>query len=269
MGKNSTIEWTHHTFNPWWGCYKISPACENCYAEKWAKRTGNANWGPDSERRFFTESHWSEPLKWDKDASKNKERKRVFCASMADIFEDREDLNKWRAKIWYIIHETPNLDWLLLTKRPANIKRLVPWNDNWPKNVWLGTSVENQQTAEERIPSLLENRAKLHFISCEPLLGELRIQHWLKPSKIKWVIVGGESGPQARPTRPGWVQSLREQCLKAKVPFFFKQWGCWRPIQNRDAGKQKKFEFENETMVKMGKKEAGRELDGRIWDQVP
>ena len=170
MGKNSSIEWTHHTFNPWWGCTKVSQACDNCYAEKWSKRTGDSIWGPTSERKFFTEKHWKDPIKWDNLSGRRKERQRVFCASMADVFEDREDLERWRKKLWYIIKETPNLDWLLLTKRAGNIKKFTPWKDNWPQNVWLGVTIENQKTAVERIPLLLENNAKLHFISCEPLL---------------------------------------------------------------------------------------------------
>src|SRR5258708_7584279 len=117
MGKNSHIEWTHHTFNPWWGCTKVSPACDNCYAEAWAKRVGNDVWGSKAPRRFFSDSHWKEPLKWQAQAAEEEERARVFCASMADVFEARPELDAPRARLWKLIESTPNLDWLLLTKR--------------------------------------------------------------------------------------------------------------------------------------------------------
>ncbi len=270
MGKNSSIEWTHHTFNPWWGCAKISPACENCYAEKWSKRTGDKIWGVNTERRFFSENHWKEPLRWNKKAGNSKNRERVFCASMSDVFEKRNDLDKWRKKLWYVIKETPNLDWLLLTKRAHNIDELTPWNDNWPTNVWLGVTVENQKIADERIPLLLKSKAKLHFISCEPLLGEIEISKWLGNGLLDWVIVGGESGGKARPTHADWIRSLKDQCVNTKVPFLFKQWGCWRPILKSDNGKHRQLRIdEAETMIRMSKKAAGRELDGKVWNEVP
>ncbi|HEX4264577.1 MAG TPA: DUF5131 family protein, partial [Verrucomicrobiae bacterium] len=118
MGKNSSIEWTDHTFNPWWGCTKVSPGCEHCYAETWAHRVGQDVWGAKQDRRFFTDKHWQEPIRWNADAAESKKRRRVFCASMADVFENRDDLNKWRSKLWQLIIDTPWLDWLLLTKRP-------------------------------------------------------------------------------------------------------------------------------------------------------
>src|SRR5262245_6040712 len=134
MGRNSSIEWTHHTFNPWWGCAKVSPGCNNCYAETWARRVGQDIWGLTSERRFFTEKHWAEPLKWNTEARDQRARKRVFCASMADVFEGRAELNPWRKRLWDIIEQTPCLDWLLLTKRPQNIAEYAPWSEKWPKN---------------------------------------------------------------------------------------------------------------------------------------
>src|ERR1035441_10524114 len=111
MGKDSSIEWTDHTFNPWWGCAKISPGCENCYAEAWAKRVGEKIWGPKQSRRLFGEKHWSEPLKWNVDAESEQRRKRVFCSSMADVFEARKDLDPWRERLWTLIGDTPWLDW--------------------------------------------------------------------------------------------------------------------------------------------------------------
>lgn len=121
MAKNSSIEWTDHTFNPWWGCAGVSPGCDNCYAEAWAKRVGEDIWGARKPRRFFGEKHWCEPLKWNDEAQKQGHRRRVFCASMADVFELRSDLDPWRDRLWVLIDQTPWLDWLLLTKRPQDI----------------------------------------------------------------------------------------------------------------------------------------------------
>ena len=171
MAKNSRIEWTTHTFNPWWGCVKVSPACKHCYAESWAKRVGQPVWGIRADRRFFGEAHWNEPLRWDREAAQSGERARVFCASMADVFEDRGDLDPWRDRLWALIEATPNLDWLLLTKRPQHIASMAPWDDRWPANVWLGTTVEDQDCADERLPLLAAVPAAVRFISAEPLLG--------------------------------------------------------------------------------------------------
>jgi len=264
MGENSKIEWTDHTYNPWWGCVKVSPGCQNCYAETFAKRTGHAIWGPaaTTHRRTFGDKHWQEPLKWNEDAVKAGERRRVFCASMADVFEEHPELPTERAQLWELIDKTPALDWLLLTKRPQNINDMIPfvWSLAWPANVWIGTSVENQAAAAERIPVLATIPAEVRFLSCEPLLGPVDLTPWMGEREwpqvapgvatrqgplIDWVIVGGESGPRARPIDADWVRSLRDQCAVTDVAFFFKQWG------GRD------------------KKAAGRELDGRTWDRIP
>jgi protein gp37 len=226
MGKNSKIEWTHHTFNPWWGCTKVSEACKNCYAEAWSKRVGQKVWGPKAERRFFGERHWLEPCKWDIDARTAQGRQRVFIASMADVFEDRRELDPWRHKLWKLIQATPNLDWLLLTKRPELVANLVQWNVGWPPNVWIGTTVENQESADVRLPHLSKLPVAVRFISAEPLIGPLNIRPWLGTT-IDWVITGGESGPRARPTNPSWFRDLLGQCMAASVPFHFKQWGDW------------------------------------------
>jgi protein gp37 len=180
MGKNSSIEWTDHTFNPWWGCTKVSPGCENCYAEAWAKRVGAKVWGARQDRHFFTQKHWDEPLKWNADAESKKRRKRVFCASMADVFELRSSLDSWRAQLWDLIDETPWLDWLLLTKLPQNIQKKVPWKREWPSNVWIGTTIEDQKRADERLPVLLQLPAKCRFLSCEPLLGKVDLNRWTR-----------------------------------------------------------------------------------------
>jgi len=155
VAKDSDIEWTHHTFNPWWGCVKLSPACAHCYAETWARRFGDELWGGDAPRRFFSGHHWREPLRWNSEADKQGIRARVFCASMADVFEPRTDLDPWRDKLWALIEKTPHLDWLLLTKRPGHIKNVYPWAHNPRENVWLGTTAENQRWATRRIERLI------------------------------------------------------------------------------------------------------------------
>lgn len=293
MSENSSIEWTHHTFNPWSGCFKISPGCANCYAAAAppSMRRG-AVWGPEQERKPASESYWAQPLKWNRDAAQTGERRRVFCASMADVFEDRADLDSWRERLWKLIEATPSLDWLLLTKRP---ERMLAWSKKhpWPDNAWAGTSVENQEVADKRIPLLLQVLAPVRFLSCEPLLGAVKLDlraRWdggcvggcleadlylahdgaercrrcgyplggtPKPP-IDWVIVGGESGRNARPMHMGWARSLRDQCVAVGAAFHFKQWGEWDP------GLEERF-----MPIKVGKKAAGRLLDGRTWDEVP
>jgi protein gp37 len=251
MGEDSKIEWTHHTFNPWWGCAKVSPGCEHCYAEALAKRTGHDTWGPKAPRRFFGDEHWNGPRKWNAAAESAGQRQRVFCASMADVFEDRDDLRADRRRLLSLIDETPWLDWLLLTKRPQNIARLM--DDAMEgcfdrcntftahmRNVWLGTTAENQEMYDERWRWLRQVDAGVLFVSAEPLLGPIV----MKGYQPDWLIVGGESGGKARPMERAWVESLRSQC-DGGTAFFFKQWG------GRD------------------KKATGRELDGRTWDALP
>jgi protein gp37 len=277
MAKDSKIEWTHHTFNPWWGCERVSPACKNCYAETWAHRLGLDLWSRGAPRRTLGDSYWRQPLSWNRTAKTSNRRDRVFCASMADVFEDRRDLDAIRARLWSLIAETPNLDWLLLTKRPQCVERLVPWGDGWPLNVWLGTTIENQRWADKRLPYLLAQPAAVHFVSCEPLLGSLDIKPWLVHTRfrkaIAWVIAGGESGHRARPMNPEWARALRDQCQLHGVPYHFKQWGNWRPIEGPannhrirvlNSGSASPILMEN-----VGKKAAGRELDGQQWDGLP
>ena len=280
MSKNSSIEWTDHTFNPWWGCTKVSPGCEHCYAETWAKRVGENVWGASQDRRFFGDKHWNEPLKWNADAELENERKRVFCASMADVFESRADLDPWRKRLWQLIDETPWLDWLLLTKRPQNVGERVPWTKDWPKNVWLGTTVEDQLRAEQRLPILLHFPAERRFLSCEPLLGPVDLTAWTnkrsnKLHPIDWIIAGGESGAGARAMLPGWARQLRDQCQKSGIPFHFKQWGHWAPAPAPKSEKSPIRKFWDEVMgadifmEPKGKKIAGRRLDGATWDELP
>lgn len=271
MAKDSRIEWTHHTFNPWWGCAKVSPACAHCYAETWARRLGMDLWGRPQLRRYFGEDHWSAPIKWNKEALRVGERRRVFCASMADVFETRADLNEWRKRLWPLIEQTPQLDWLLLTKRPQNVARMAPWNDDWPANVWLGTTTENQKYADRRVSILLSVKARIHFISAEPLLGPLSLRRW---RGIDWVIAGGESGHGARPTKPEWVRALRDECKDAEVAFHFKQWGHWAPSVPQGVSVRQQIRLgsnqdSDAILYAVGKAAAGRILDGRTWDEMP
>jgi len=237
---------------------------------------GHQLWGPQGTRRFFTDAHWKEPLVWNEDARNARRRERVFCASMADVFERRAELNPQRARLWELIERTPHLDWLLLTKRPQNVENMVPWENDWPANVWLGTTVENQELAEKRLPFLLKNHAAIRFLSCEPLLGPIDLSPWFRSADlhpIDWVIAGGESGPRSRPMHPDWAESLLKQCRRARVPFHFKQWGHWVPAdisaQNPKANIIHLPSERPVNMIRLPKKEAGRVLAGRTWDGVP
>ena len=271
MAKDSRIEWTHHTFNPWWGCVKVSPACTNCYAETWSHRLGMDLWGRFAERRVPSQEYWHQPLRWNKEALRCGERRRVFCASMADVFEARAELNEWREQLWPLIEQTQQLDWLLLTKRPQNVDRMTPWDGPWPANVWLGTTAENQKYADARVPVLLGSPARIHFISAEPLLGPLSLKRW---PGVDWVIAGGESGRGARPTDPEWVRRLRDECKARDIAFHFKQWGHWTPSVPKGTASRQQIELEHETAASsilygIGKSAAGRVLDGRTWDEFP
>lgn len=249
MAENSGIEWTHHTFNPWIGCTKVSPACDNCYAEAWDKRGlqgGPARWGPHAIRtRTKT---WGNPVKWNRKAGREGRRCRVFCASLADVFDNHKSIRpQWRHDLWTLIRQTPNLDWLMLTKRPQNIARFLPddWGDGYA-NVWLGTSTENRTEMLRRGEYLSRIPARVTFWSAEPLLGDLGIiPVGIMPS---WVITGGENGSNFRPVDPDWFRGLRDQCATAGVPFLFKQW---------EGRSQKEI------------KAKGRELDGVVHDGYP
>lgn len=237
MGKDSKIEWTDHTFNPWWGCQKVSEGCRHCYAETLSNRWGHDIWGPPAttSRRMMSDSYWQKPLAWNGAAEAAGRRARVFCASMADVFEEHPDADAPRARLWELIEATPWLDWLLLTKRPENIDNMLPgrWLAAIPPNVWLGTSVEDQATAERRIRELLAVPAAVRFVSCEPLIGPINMIPYLfgdalgndfTPS-LDWVIVGGESGPGARPMEAAWAKSIVDTCEASSTPVFLKQLG--------------------------------------------
>ncbi len=281
MGQDSKIEWTHHTFNPWWGCHKVSPACKFCYAETWARRVGIDAWGHRTERRFFTDNHWNEPLKWNRAAPDlapgHAHRPRVFCASMADVFEDRRDLDLSRTRLWSLIEKTPRLDWLLLSKRPEHIGDLVPWVNDWPPNVWLGTTAENQHWADLRLPQLMRYRVSVRFASCEPLLGPINLAPYLAPratgAGLNWVIAGGESGAKSRAMNPSWAKAIRDQCAQAAVPFHFKQWGHWGPESSeKKKGETRIVRDQDGTQIKLfklGKRSTGRALEGQFHDGFP
>ena len=292
MGQDSRIEWTHDTFNIVWGCQRVSPGCEHCYAETLAERYGYDVWGPakTTERRTMGLNYWKQPVRWNAQAEQAGERRRVFCGSMCDVFEDHPTNERERWRLWGMIERTPHLDWLLLTKRPENMARMVPpeWMKRGPRNVWYGTSAEDQRRLDERLPHLLAMPAHVRFLSCEPLLGPLDLKlfrigttNWgiTVPAwmGLNWVIAGGESGHGARPMNPAWVRSLRDQCKATPsdggTKFFFKQWGEY---QYGDKRAQREPDgsvtFHNDGMplyVRAGKKTAGRILDGRTWDEVP
>jgi len=290
MGENSAIAWTDHTFNGWVGCTKVSPGCANCYAEAYDKRVGGGKnrdgvkrlrWGPGAERVRTSAVYWKQPLKWNREAAEvmaatlQGVRPRVFCSSLADVF-DPAARDMWRLELFDLIRRTPSLDWMLLTKRPEQFAPLrtaaidaftrtpdvematVDWLQAWvdgsaPSNVWLGVTVENQAEAERRIPLLLAQDAAMRFLSCEPLLEGLDLSQWLggecrheaayvepdtnatvcrecdEAAFVDLVIVGGESGPKARPFDVAWARSLRDQCRAAGTAYFCKQLGA-RPV---------------------------------------
>lgn len=295
MGENSAIEWTTHTFNPWVGCTKVSPGCDHCYAEGWAKRSGLVTWGGD--RRRTSPANWRKPLQWNAEAAKSNTRPRVFCASLADVFDNAVD-REWRRDLFSMIAKTKNLDWLLLTKRIGNAAEMLeeisvttPALDPlWWPNVWLGITVVNQDEADRDIPKLLRVPAAVRFLSCEPLLGPISFEgrwvdhrdpamheNWLEA--LSWVIVGGESGSHARPMNATWAYDLRDQCTAVGTPFFFKQWGEYKHVgytsgaAGDDEGEGWIFDAPDHRMRpymwKCGKKKAGRVLDNRTWDEFP
>ena len=250
MGTNTNIEWCDHTFNPWRGCQAVSPACDHCYAQELVERYDGK--GSFAERRRTSIANWKLPIRWNREAQATGVRERVFAASLADVFDNKVPA-EWRHDLWELIAATPHLDWLLLTKRPQNIAKMLPsaWGKGW-LNVWLGTTCENQEEADRRIPHLLVTPAQVHFLSCEPLLGLINLSAWMgvhhhpdndrsnprltelvraafcmmTPSKtIDWIIAGGESGRNARPMHPDWARGLRDQCAAAEVSFFMKQMG--------------------------------------------
>lgn len=227
MAEGSKIEWTDHTFNPWTGCTKITPGCDHCYAEGWAKRSGLVKWG-NHDRKRTTADYWKGPVIWNRNADKfealNGHRQRVFCASLADVFDNQADAS-WRADLFALIRQTPRLDWLLLTKRPFNIAKMLPadWGDDGYPNVWLGHTAEDQPRFDDRWRHLEAIPAAVRFISYEPALGPLSVRNArIKPD---WLIVGGESGHGARRMPAEWARDVVAECRELGIAPFFKQWG--------------------------------------------
>lgn len=222
--ENSEIAWTDNTFNPWIGCTKVSDGCKNCYAEALMdKRMGKAKWGPQGVRVKTGADYWKQPIRWNRKAEREGKRVKVFCASLADLFEDNGQVENWRMDLFELIDDTPALDWLLLTKRPENVMQMVPYSwivVGFPENVWMGTTVEDQKAADTRIEELELIPARIRFLSCEPLLGPIDF-HGNIP--FNWCIVGGESGANCRPMKAEWAISIKKQCDAAYVPFFMKQ----------------------------------------------
>lgn len=251
MAENSKIEWTDHTFNSWIGCTRVSPGCVHCYAESFSRRYNKAQWGPAAQRVKTSEAYWKKPLKWNKETWREcgcgkrgkaedvcgcgrhskPARQRVFVASMADVFEDNRQVADWRGELFQLMDATPNLDWLILTKRPERIFSLGTDAvgevfDNWlarHPNVWGGTSVESQEYLDLRVDELRSVCFKTIFLSVEPMLGPVRLSTW--HSVLDWVICGGESGAGCRPMETEWARGLQEDCQMWDIKFFMKQLG--------------------------------------------
>ena len=222
MVENSKIEWCDHTFSPWVGCTKITPACDHCYAESWAKRAGHPElW--TGERRRTTPANWRKVDAWNREASRTRRRARVFVASLSDVFDNQVD-PEWREDLWTLIRLCGALDFLLRTKRPQNIVKLLPpnWGAGWP-NVWLGTTVEDRRRAEINLPALTAVPARVRFVSAEPLLEDWSDMIPEAASHIDWLICGGESGGRARPMPEAWARAFRDQCRVSGIRFFMKQ----------------------------------------------
>lgn len=267
MANTTAIEWTDSTFNPWIGCQHVSPGCDHCYAESqnaYRKWTADGAWGPHAERKRTSEANWKKPPRWDADAKSFKRehgrRQRVFCASLADVFDNKVPL-AWRADLFKLFRETPNLDWQLLSKRPQNIaKMLAAAAPDWGKagypNVWLGTTTEDDEHYRMRWPVLARIPAVIRFISYEPAIGPINRLDLGDGRVPDWVIFGGESGPKARRARGEWARTIRNDCQRHGVAYFHKQWGTWasNPDPRADSDQHGK---------------GGGLLDGRLRRQFP
>ena len=278
MGERSKIEWTNSTFNPWVGCTKVQrrrgalSACDFCYAEKWAKRSGQVEWG-NRPRRRTTETYWHNPVTWNDQAPsfqiKNERRQRVFCASLADVFDNQVDPD-WRSDLFNLIRACDQLDWQLLTKRPQNIWKMLPpdWGNGYP-NVWLGTTAEDADAYRQRVPHLLNSPAAIHFVSYEPAIGPLG-QLDIDGSYPDWLIIGGESGVRSdliRLTDPRWARDAIAECRRLGIAPFLKQWGTYRnnPYVVEDG-------HSIQQAIKIDPPENGKgggKLDNQLWREFP
>jgi protein gp37 len=228
MAENSKIAWTDHTQNFWVGCQKVSAACDFCYAENWAKMAGRPHlWAGTRERT----KDWRKPKKWDKEAELRGYPYKIFTNSLADFFDNQAEPD-WRHEAWAVIRSTPHLQWLILTKRPQNIAKMLPgdWDDGYP-NVWLGTTAENQEEYDRRRMHLFSNKARVHFFSVEPMQSPIIRDIANERGKTVWYICGGESGPNRRPFEIEWAESLWKSCAETQTAFFFKQDSALKPGQ--------------------------------------
>ncbi len=281
------IEWTDETWNPVTGCTKVSEGCDHCYAETIAHRFTGTKAYPSGFDVTLRPERLDQPLRW-------KRPRKVFVNSMSDLFH-KDVPDDYIAQVFAVMARAPQHTFQILTKRPGRMRSLLSSEDfesavflategrfegcfPWPlPNVWLGTSVENQKWADVRLPLLLDTPAAVRFLSCEPLLGPVDLFAWKvdRGTRVDWVICGGESGPHARPMHPDWARQLRDDCLTAGIPFHFKQWGEWvTEDQSPDdiilPGLSTYLLGDDEPdFYKVGKKAAGRELDGQTWDEYP
>ena len=304
MANTTNIEWCDSTFNPWIGCTRVSPACDDCYAARSTPaRTLGVAWGSGEQRRRTSDSNWKLPERWQREAAafqaQHGRRRRVFCASLADVF-DNEVPDAWRMDLFKLIADTPDLDWLLVTKRIGNVHKMLQHDglafDVLGRNVWLGITVCNQAEFDRDWPKLAATQAKVRFLSVEPMLGPINTDSWPlfgedEQPLLHWVICGGESGPKARPMHPDWARSLRDQCAAAGMPFLFNQHGEWLPTafcgdeaamlpvkrtvyiypdgHHVPLGESINFFTGVEETAWVGKHAAGRLLDGRTYDGFP
>ena len=298
MADRTNIEWADSTANLWIGCTKLSPGCDNCYAERdWDHRKHRVTWGPHGDRSFCA-AGWDLILRMQRRAAGNNgvdpdlgRKRRIFVNSLSDFFDNHRSII-WRDEAFRLFEACRDVILILVTKRPENVIRMVPegWllPGGWPAHVWLLTSAEDQERYDHRWPILRDLPGPaVKGLSIEPMLGPISLRDLLH---LDWVIVGGESGPNARPMHPDWAQSLRDQCQAAGVPFLFKQWGEWLPAVSEDTGEglvmwpedgrdlEQDFSewgrhpirnLPGQEMWRVGKKRAGRFLAGRTWDEVP
>lgn len=232
MAEITGIAWTDSTFNPWIGCTKVGPGCDHCYAEALDKRhrwKGATHWGAGVERMRTSAANWSKPRAWNKARQKDGKTHRVFCASLADVF-DNEVPTQWRNDLFELIWETPALTWLLLTKRIGNAKHMLPFTAL--RNAWIGATIVNQEEADRDVPKLLETPAEKRFVSYEPALGPV---DWTKYPGIDWIIVGGEStqGAKARQFDVKWAGDTILQCEEIGAAPFVKQLGSLQGLKDR------------------------------------
>jgi protein gp37 len=237
MAKDTRIAWCRHTFNTWWGCVEVSPGCDNCYARKLAERFGFAIWGKDAPRRFFGDQHWQEPRAWNRQAARQGQRRRVFCASMADVLEERTDAvgerqDAERERLWRLIEETPWLDWLFLTKRPQFYRR-IPKPILALPNVWPGTTVESADYLWRADELVRLDCAGRRWVSYEPALGLVDFGDRLGPGRIEWIVFGGESGSEYRERLLDlvWLEAVAAQCTATGTALFVKQDSAYKDGQ--------------------------------------